>query len=325
MPLFDEVAKFENLERAFRCCARGKRKSLGYQKMLAELGDKLTQLRAELLSNRFQWSGYRKFLVHDPKARVISAPPFRDRVVHTAICQQIEPVLDAQLSNSVYACRKGKGNRYAVIELIYKLKCLGPERFVVKLDVERYFDSIDHHVLLDRVFSHLPDPSLEPLLTSLVQSFSSPLGTSKGVPIGSLSSQLFANFYLASADQLILQSLNEDELYLRYMDDLVIATRSKKRALDLAERVCRHMEVDLLLQIPFHKRVALASDPIPFLGFYVDENGHRILSRNERRHQKRLRRMNKRGKRESQVAQTELSFNAFKNLEPHLSERINAS
>ena len=320
--LLERVASFESLEEAFHLCARGKRKSIGYQKMFSDLGDRLTVISSKLLSGSFHWSKHRRFMVHDPKALVISAPPFRDRVVHTAICREIEPLIDPLLSDSVYACRSKKGNRFAVIELIAMLRSLGNKRFVVKLDVEKYFDSVDHEVLLRKVLPLLSDNTMNLLLKSLVDNYHSPLGKAKGLPIGSLTSQLFANFYLHSADEVVLGELDEDEGYLRYMDDLVIVAKSKKKALDVADAVCQHVQDELFLKIPFQKRVPLAGGAVPFLGFYCDGRGYRILTRNERRHKKRLRRMIKQDRRESRIAMTQLSFDAFKNLEPHLQERM---
>jgi RNA-directed DNA polymerase len=319
--LLSQVASYANLHRAFRVCARGKRRSPGYQKFLSRYSDELVSISKELLSERFTWSPYRTFTVHDPKARIISAPEFRDRVVHTAICRLIEPFIEAKLSKSVFACRKGYGNRNAVIELCASLKKYGEQRFVIKLDVAKYFDSIDHELLLTKIGQILPDDSLVRLLRNLICSYHSEAGAGKGLPIGALTSQLFANFYLAGADTVVEHVLGQG-LYVRYMDDLVLCSPSRACVWDAANQVREFMKDHLLLSIPFHKVVPLGCDPVPFLGFVVNHDGYQILARNRRRHTKKIKRMFSKEARESEVEQVRLSFAAWQNLEPHLGIRM---
>lgn len=322
MRLLSQVADYENLCGAFKVCARGKRGSGGYQKFLCNYADELVSIKKRLVSGDFRWSKYRNFTVHDPKARVISAPEFRDRVVHTAICRFLEPILEKKLSNAVYACRRGYGNRNAVIELCAGLGTFGEQRFVIKLDVEKYFDSIDQELLLTKITETLPDDSLVPLLRSLISSYHSHIGLGKGLPIGALTSQIFANFYLSDADK-VAQSAMPDGLYLRYMDDLVLCNRTRESAWLAANEVREFVRIKLLLNIPFEKVVPLGGDPVPFLGFVVDHNGYRILARNKRRHRKKLKRLEKRGARESETQQVRTSFLAWQTLDPHLSARLN--
>lgn len=165
--LLERIAYFENLSEAFKECSRGKRKSLGYQEALFAHGERLKVLEDELFHHHFNWSGYRSFFVHDPKTREVMSAPFMDRVVHHAIHRAIEPIVDPHLSDSVFACRKSKGNRNAVLCLWKGLKVLGADRFCIKLDVSKYFASINHQVLLSKLLSLLPDSSLEPLLTGI--------------------------------------------------------------------------------------------------------------------------------------------------------------
>lgn len=316
MNLLGQVASLGNLDLAFRSCARGKRRSEGYEKLLYSWPDAIGRLRRKLLGGAYRFSTYRQFVVHDPKARTVSAPSFQDRVIHTAICQIIEPIVDKTLSRSVYACRKGKGNRFAVIDLIAALKSMGHRRFVTKLDVEAYFDSINHHVLKGKLRAVLPDSSLDGLFECLLSSFAD----KQGLPIGSLTSQLFANFYLGSADEVILQALGPEGFYFRYMDDFVIGTRSKIKTRAVVDSVLEHVAQELRLAIPFHKRHPLGADPVPFLGFVVNHDGYRILTRNQRRHRKQIRRLkNARPSTREEVMQ---SFAAWQNLEPHLTARL---
>lgn len=321
MDLLEQIASYDNLQRAAKTCARGKRQSQGYQNFFANQGDHLVSIRRDLISASYSWSAHRKFIVHDPKSRTISAPIFKDRVTHTAICNYVEPVLDKELYNHVYACRKNRGNRRAVIDLLVALRNLGKNRFVVKLDVEKYFDSIDQGLLFGMLKIVLPDDSLNSLLQSLLSNYSSDKGAGKGLPIGSLTSQIFANFYLNGADKIASESLGVGFCF-RYMDDFVLLGNDRAQVWEAAYKICHFVEEHLKLKLPFTKRHPLGNDPVPFLGFVVDEDGYRSLTRNKRRHIKRLRRLDKTDARESQKEQVRCSFAAWENLDPHLSRRL---
>ena len=102
--LLEKVCEFENLYLAYCSCSRGKRSSKDYQKTFFAIGEKLKRIQQALGTGRYRWGGYKEFLVHDPKQRLVMCAPFLDRVVHHAICQVIEPTLDALMPKSVYAC-----------------------------------------------------------------------------------------------------------------------------------------------------------------------------------------------------------------------------
>lgn len=311
--LLEQVAGFENLVTAFRRCSRGKRGSVGYQRAMFDLGENLLAIRGRLLDGRYVWGGYREFLVRDPKLRCIMAAPFMDRVVHTAIHQVIEPVLDPLLPEATYACRIGKGNRLAASDLLRILRKYGARRFVVKLDVAKYFDSVRHEVLLEKLRGVLPDGTLEGLLLSLLRSSPQHAAVGRGIPIGNLTSQAFANFYLVSADHVAISHL-DGGIYLRYMDDMVLGGRKKAVVLDAAQAVVEHADRELHLSIPYFKRMPLGNAPVPFLGYVLDHTGYRVLSRNKRRFSKRMKRLERMGARPSRLAQAELSFKSFVKL-----------
>ena len=312
--LLEQISTFDNLVRAFAQCARGKRGSAGYQRAMFANGERLLTIQKKLRQGTYVWQPYREILVKDPKARLVMAAPFMDRVVHTAIHRVVEPIFEARLLPSVYACRKGRGNRLAAQHLLAALQAIGPERFVVKLDVKRYFDSISHELLLQRVCAILADRSLDLLFDSLLRSHPAYAARGYGIPIGNLSSQLFANYYLTEADALATARLGGDGFYFRYMDDMVLGGPDKKRVLDAAGQVVDFVTDQLRLEIPCTKRMPLGNAPVPFLGYLLDHDGYRILARNGRRHGKRMNRLKKLGARPSQLALRELSFAAFARL-----------
>jgi hypothetical protein len=312
--LLEQISAFENLVRAFAECARGKRASVGYQRAMFAHGERLLTLQNKLRLGTYVWQPYREIIVKDPKKRLVMAAPFMDRVVHTAIHRVIEPIFETHLLPSVYACRRGRGNRLAAQHLLAVLQRIGPKRFVVKLDVRRYFDSIAHKLLLEKVCAILPDRSLDLLFDSLLRSHPLYANRGYGIPIGNLSSQLFANFYLTEADAIATAGLGDDGFYFRYMDDMVLGGPDKQRVLDVADQVVGFVTNQLRLTIPFTKRMPLGNAPVPFLGYLLDHTGYRILARNGRRHSNRINRLKKLGARPSQLALRELSFAAFARL-----------
>ncbi len=273
-------------------CARGKRRSRSFQEFLFRAPQKIRLIFQEISqTHNYRWHPYREFIVHDPKTRTIMAAPFGDRIVHTALHTILESYIEPYLSVHTYACRKGKGNRMAVQRLRKQLQVMGPRRYAIKLDVKSYFASIDHGLLYRFVMGVLPDQSLGPILQSLLHSHPQQRAMGRGIPIGNLTSQLFANFYLARVDLAACAALGisylDDKIvaqagYIRYMDDLLILAATKAQALAAAAQV-RTAANALKLSIPREKFIALGADPIPFLGFVISDNSYRPLRRNERR------------------------------------------
>jgi hypothetical protein len=322
--LFDQVASFENLHLAFQECSRGKRGKSGYQKYLFPYGERLKTCEQELKRTKtYRWCGYREFYVHDPKKRLVMAAPFKDRIVHTAIHRIIEPLIDPLLGSRSFACSIGRGNRAAVLRLINQLQNMGPKRYCIKLDVKKYFQSISHRILFDKIMSPLPDDSLKTLLYDLIRSHEKYNDLNRGIPIGNLTSQIFANFYLSELDQaachlLDLNYLNDDyevdNAYIRYMDDLVILTRDKKKAFHVANELISIAHKKLELNIPEEKKVPLSSDPIPFLGFVLSHDTQRTLRRNERKFKKKVKRLKRRQAPLSYLAQVNLSYESWSDI-----------
>lgn len=325
--LLERVASFENLEQAYRECCRRKRRSLGFRKTVFNLGERLVRISYVLKENRYRWGPYREFYVCDPKRRKIMAAPFLDRVVHHAIHRVIEPILDIHISDNVFACRSGRGNKNAARLLLRRLKLMGPNRYVLKLDVSQYFASIRHDILIEKVSAKLPDHSLSELLIGLLGSHRPYRESGRGLPIGNLTSQLFANFYLLDLDHLACGALGHpyywlseadfsaDYFYIRYMDDLVLVGRDKKTVCEVAEEIIEVAHDVLDLNIPMRKRIHIGAGPVPFLGYALTHEGALPLARNRRKIARRIRKMESEKWRASQRAQVILSYKAWSDLE----------
>jgi len=252
----------------------------------------------------------------------MSEAPFMDRVVHHALHRKLEPLIDPLLSDSVFACRKGKGNRNAALALLSFLQTIGSERFAIKIDVSKYFNSIDHRVLKNSLIQVLPDSSINGITDSLLESDQKFSETKMGIPTGNLTSQLFANFYLKPVDEIALKALecpyywkekdqNSDTFYIRYMDDIVLVGRNKGKVLDAVDLTIGYAIDKLKLNIPIRKRMPLGKDPIPFLGYVLNHDGYKILSRNKRRYKNKIKLLEKKKKSPSSIAQVKTSFEAW--------------
>lgn len=270
--VFEQVVDYDNLYRAYlnaRLCKRYRYEVLNFS---AHLEDNLVKLQKELIDRTYTLGKYREFYIYEPKKRLVMAQPFKDRVVQWAIYQVLNPVFAQGYITDSYACIKERGTHKAVKRLHYWLRQVGkkPEKYYfLKLDISKYFYRIDHDVLMGILKRKIHDDDMIFLLDKIVNSsetnFGLPPGKSpgevkrsdwvseKGMPVGNLSSQMFANLYLNELDQYCKRTLGI-HFYVRYMDDVIILHQDKdqlhewkriidtflkeKLQLDLNEKTC---------------------------------------------------------------------------------------
>jgi RNA-directed DNA polymerase len=214
--LYELIAEPENLRLAFWKARKGKGGKVEVEEFRRELDRHVAEMRHDLLGECVPWGPYQRFQVYDPKERTICAAPFRDRVLHHAIIQICEPVFERYQIADSYACRTGRG-LHACLERATFYTRTYP--WFLKLDVRKYFDSISHPVLLRQLGRRFKDARLMGLFSGLLGSYQTAPGC--GIPIGNLTSQYFANQYLAPMDHLIKEELRIPG-YIRYMDDFVL-------------------------------------------------------------------------------------------------------
>lgn len=214
--LMPRIADPENIRLAFWKAAKGKGGKPDVEAFQGRLQEEIQYISEALLSGSYRWGGFHRFLIHDPKERWICAAPFRDRVVHHAILNVCEPAFERYQIHDSYACRKGKG---LVACLDRASTYTRRHEWYLKLDVRKYFDSIPHERLKMRLARRFKDKELLRLLDTLIDGYATSPG--RGLPIGNLTSQFFANDFLAELDHLIREALRVPG-YVRYMDDLVL-------------------------------------------------------------------------------------------------------
>jgi hypothetical protein len=274
--LFDAIIDYQNIRLAFLKAMRGNRKSPAALYFCKDIDGNLQAIRNALSKALCDWGGYHSFLITDPKQRKISVAPFEQRIMHHAIMNILEPVFDRTLIHHSYACRKGKGTHAAALYAFSRCKHGG---WFLKLDIRKYFDSIDHGILKNCIARHIKDIRALSLLNDIIDSYETAPG--KGVPIGNLTSQFFANLYLSSLDHYILEKLHPNA-YCRYMDDFVLWVSSKETALNMLKEIDAYVENCLSLHLK-NPVCGPVKGGLPFLGFLLKANGIVLTQKSKRR------------------------------------------
>ena len=233
------------------------------------LEDNLFALRDELHAGKYKHSPYRHFPVFDNKKRDIHKAETRDKIVHQTLSDYLEKLFEPSFIADSYASRKGKGIHRAIKALRYFIRLAGEDCFVLKCDIRKYFDSIDHNVLLSRLSAKIKDKKAFLVAEEIVGSFESEKGSRKGIPLGNVTSQVFANIYLDSLDKFIKQKLGA-RYYVRYNDDIAIADNDRVRLNTIRIAIQTFAKNSLLLEIPDSKTsIRKVSRGIEFLGSVI--------------------------------------------------------
>lgn len=270
----------QNIRLAWLKAIKGKRKAADVLSFQNDFLSNIERVRERLMSADPGWGKYRSFLVRDPKLRVINAAALPERIMHHAIMNILEPVFERFQVFHSYACRKGKGTHAAVLHAFRQTKKFG---FYLKLDVRKYFDSIDHRILMRQITRLIKDEQVLLLFHGIISSYST--GEGRGLPIGNLTSQYFANHYLAGLDHYILEKLAPGG-YVRYMDDMVIWHSDFEKLKHLLEAVKAFCSNELNIELK-QAVMGAVSEGVPFLGFMVRPSGIFLLGKSKRRMKKR--------------------------------------
>lgn len=298
--LWPELVSFENLYQAARKARRGKRSNRAVERFEFDLERRLVDLRQELLERTYRPGAFRTFMIHDPKPRMISAAPYRDRVVHHALCNVLEPIFERSFIFDSYACRKRKGTHAAVDRYTAFAQ---NNRYVLKCDIRKFFPSIDHEILLDRLGRKIKDADVIWLAKAIVDHSNpqeraswyfpgddlfTPVERRRGIPIGNQTSQFFANVYLDALDHFVKEELRCGA-YVRYVDDFVILDDDKRRLAELRDTIEEFL-VRLRLRLhPTKRTISRVEDGVRFLGYRVWPDHRHIDREGLRRFRRRLR------------------------------------
>lgn len=298
--LFSRIASFQALRLAARKAVRGKRRKPMPAAFMAGLEREVLKLERELLSGSYKPGGYVEIRIEDPKPRLVSAAPFRDRVVHHALCAVIEPIFERGFISDSYANRVGKGTHAAVAR--YE-KFRDRADFVLRCDIFRYFPAIDHRVLKmdlrrriacehtlwladtiidgsnpqEPVYLHFPGDDLF-----------TPHERRRGLPLGNLTSQFFANLYLDGLDHFCNEVLRTPG-YLRYVDDFALFHDDPAVLNEWMRRISDYLAGRRLKLHPRKTGIQSTAEPAAFLGYVLSPGRRRLPEDNVRRFRNRWR------------------------------------
>ncbi len=300
--LYPQVCAWENLYLAWRKARKGKRGREPAATFEFDLEANLLRLQQELETKTYQPGPYRSFYIHDPKRRLISAAPFRDRVVHHALCNVIEPLFERRFIFDSYANREGRGTHRA-LDRCQKFARRFP--YVLQCDVRQFFPSIDHAILKEILGRVIADPDVMWLVDRILESGEGVLSEEyqmvyfpgddlfavnrpRGLPIGNLTSQFWANCYLDPFDHFVKRELR-CKGYLRYVDDFLLFADDQRVLWAWREAVIERLA---RLRLTIHEERAHpypVTEGIPFLGFVIYPNHRRLKRRNVVNYRRRLR------------------------------------
>ena len=297
--LWHKIIGFENLLTASKKAQKGKRFQENVLRFNYDLEAELFDIRAELMEKTYQPGEYKTFEIYEPKKRMISAAPYRDRVVHHALCNVIEPIFDKSFIYDSYANRKEKGTHKALDRFV---KYFRSSQYVLKCDIVKYFPSIDHEILKNLLRRKIKCKDTLWLINLIIDNSNpqipaneyfegddlfTPFERKKGLPIGNLTSQFFANIYLNQLDHFIKDELGIKK-YVRYVDDFAVFSDDKLFLKKLRQKIELELEKYRLRIHPVKSQITHATYGENFLGFRIFPNKIRVKSDNLRRARRRM-------------------------------------
>ena len=279
--LFDSLASFENIYLAYLKARRGKRHRESVDRFGFHLEGEILRLQKDLEEGRYEPGRMMEFTILDPKRRKIHASPFRDRVLHHAILNVTEGVFERALDHDSYACRKGKGTDAALRRAVVLSRRGG---WVLKTDVETFFATVDHGILKGLLERRFKDQRLLDLLGRIIDHGGA---CARGLPIGNLTSQWFANLYLGPLDRFVRERVRPRG-YIRYMDDFALVGGSREGVQGMLRGLAAWLRRELKLELK-QSATHIHETPAgwPFLGFRVFPSGLRVHPRSWRLWKKR--------------------------------------
>lgn len=299
--IYPQIYNFENLYLAYKEARKSKKFTNQVLKFSLQLESNLIQIQNELIHKTYTPGEYHQFYVYEPKQRLIMALPFKDRVVQWAVYRQINPIFDSIFYEYSCACRKEKGTHYATDQLQYWLQKLDRQpgkTYYLKADIAKYFYRINHRRLIQIIGRKIGCKDTLDLFWKIIKKDDGEFGIQLGdhffekekikgigIPIGNLTSQLFANIYLDWLDKYIKHTLRV-KYYIRYMDDFVILGKSKKELHRIREEIEIFLDDYLGLELNNKTAVRPITLGIDFMG-YVTWPTHRRLRKSTKKKMRR--------------------------------------
>lgn len=275
---FEDIISIENLLLAWKEFVRGKRGKRDVQEFQLNLMANLLDLHNDLRNLTYKHGEYQAFNINDPKPRKIHKALVRDRLLHHAVYRILYPFFDHSFIADSYSCRLDKGTHKAINRFKSFVRKVSRNNtrtcWVLKCDIRKFFENIDHAILMKILAGYTPDPNILWFLGQVIGSFSSKLGA--GLPLGNLTSQLFVNIYMNEFDKFVKHKLKAD-YYIRYADDFVILLENRDVLVYLIKPIANFLKSNLKLSLhPDKVSIKTISSGVDFLG-WVHFADHRVL------------------------------------------------
>lgn len=280
-----QLTSYDNLYSAYKKARKGKSFKPYVVEFEKDLENNLINLQTELLLHSYNPKPLKSFIIRDPKTRTISKSEFRDRVIHHAVCNIIEPIFDKTFIYDSFANRKKKGTLKAIERFNHFKRIVSKNHsrncYVLKADIKHYFDEVNHKILVNIIKKKIKDERIIWLIRKIIDNYKT-----VGMPLGNLTSQFFANVYLNEIDQFVKHNLKVKH-YIRYVDDFVILESNKDILEDYKTRINSFLKDKLAIQLhPNKSKIVRYSNGVNFLGFRIFKH-HILLRRNNIRTMKR--------------------------------------
>lgn len=297
----EEIFTFENLYDAHTKCRRSKQQKGEVIRFETNLSTNLTKIIKDISTKKYELGSYKKFIIYEPKERIIEAPPYKDRVVIRCFCDNcLKKKIEPKLIYDNAACRQGKGTMFAIERLEKFLRSTYIKRknndfYYLKCDIKKYFPSINHHILLEILTNIGFSKEEMSFIKKLVKA--NPTDIDIGLPLGNQSSQWFALVYLNSLDRFIKEKLKVKH-YVRYMDDMIIIHGDKQFLQNCKTKIELFCNNNLLLSLNQKTQIGKVSDGIDFLGYRhiltpTGKINRKLRGTSKKRMQKHLKTLNK--------------------------------
>ena len=269
--LYPKIYDIGNLYYVYIKAAKGKRYRPEVLKFSANLESNLIKIQNELINKNYQTGIYNNFYIYEPKKRLVSALPFRDRIVQHALCNIIGPLFEAKMIYDSYACRNYKGTHKAVDQtqnFINNAENKWGKAYCLKCDIAKYFPNIQHDILKHIIRRTISCSDTLYLLDSIIDSTGEGDSNNRGIPIGNLTSQLLANVYLNQLDHFAKEVLCE-HYYVRYMDDFIFITETKQHLWKILGQIKIYLKQNLGLDLNKKTSIFPTNQGVDFCGYRI--------------------------------------------------------
>lgn len=302
--LYEKICLFDNLKLAFNKAKQRKSSRPDVQEFEQHWKENVVKIQQELVTETYRPLPLKTFILRDPKTRKISKSDFRDRVVHHAICNIIEPIFEKRFIHDSYANRRRKGTS-AALKRFNQFKRKASKSgvkvreecdnnyvrgYVLKADIRKYFDTVDHQILLQILSKKIADQKVIRLIEKILANHKTP-HPGKGMPLGNLTSQFFANVYLNELDMFVKHQLKA-KYYLRYVDDFVIFHENRNTLQEYKEKINLFLKRNLLLDLhPQKSMIKPLARGLDFVGYRIFHYYVLLRKRNLRKIEQKLKEM----------------------------------